>query len=268
MKTLLSILVVLIVAATAVGETYVTSDITTSETWTPAGSPYIIQANIVVPAWATLTIQSSPTEGVTVAFDGYYYLNTETGSIIAEGSANHPVVFTSNAGLQAPGDWTWVQTAGAVPSSFSYCTFEYAQMGIRANGNSPTISHCTVRSCSQVGIFCIDASPTIEYCDIYDNPDGIHVFYSSAPTLPVVNNNNIYGNTSYNLRVIIYPVPGGTINAENNWWGTDVEGEIQQEIRDSTDSPDIHATVDYDPWLMEQPVDVSTWSRIKNMFNQ
>jgi hypothetical protein len=66
--------------------------------------------------------------------------------------------------------------------------------------------------------------------------------------------------------VVAYPAPGVTINAENNWWGTDVEGEIQQEIRDSADNPDIYATVDYTPWWSEQPVDASTWSRIKHLF--
>ena len=40
--------------------------------------------------------------------------------------------------------------------------------------------------------------------------------------------------------------PAAVLDAQNNWWGTDVEGEIQQSIRDSEDYPDAHAAVDYD----------------------
>ena len=95
MKTLLSIFIVLIVASTAVAQTYVTSDILASEAWTPAGSPYIIQDNIRVAASAALTVQSSPSEGVTVAFEGYY-------SLVVEGSAS-----ITASGSSAPGGSAW-----------------------------------------------------------------------------------------------------------------------------------------------------------------
>jgi len=63
-----------------------------------------------------------------------------------------------------------------------------------------------------------------------------------------------------------YPGPARTINCEYNSWGTDVEAEIANEIRDSVDDPTIFATIDYDPWWMEQPVEVTTWGRVKALF--
>jgi hypothetical protein len=64
---LLCVLAALTLAGVAHGETYVTADITSSTSWTPAGSPYIIQANVAVTNNSTLSIEA----GVTVAFDGF-----------------------------------------------------------------------------------------------------------------------------------------------------------------------------------------------------
>lgn len=261
MKTLLCVLAVLAMAPPALAETYVTEDITSSTSWTPAGSPYIVQADVEVIS-STLTIQA----GVTVAFDGHYVLKTGSfGAIIATGVSGTEILFTSNAGAPEPGDWTWVQVGGTNPSSFSYCIFEYAQTGLRANWADPTITHCTFRSCGNTGLFCTGASPTIEYCDMYGNRDGVGV--DGSLSNPTINYCNIYNNTYTNIYVSNYPEPPlVTIDAENNWWGTDVEAEIMQEIRDSVDNPAVFATIDYYPWLHEIPVEASSWGRVKALF--
>ena len=56
------------------------------------------------------------------------------------------------------------------------------------------------------------------------------------------------------------------IDAENNWWGTDIEQEIEQEISHDVDDPANYAHVDYDPWLHEVPVEELTWARVKALF--
>ncbi len=263
MKTLLCVLAVLTMAGVAHGETYVTADITSSTSWTPAGSPYIIQADVAVTNNSTLSIQA----GVTVAFDGEYYLETDWGSaIIATGVSGNGILFTSNAGTPVPGDWTWVQVNGPNPSSFDYCTFEFAQMGLRANVGDPTISHCTIRSSSSSGLFCASGSPTVQYCDIYANRDGIGISSGEVVSNPTINYNNIHDNTHWNVYVFNYPEPAATIDCENNWWGTDVEAEIANEIYDNVDNPDIHVTIDYTPWWVEQPVEATTWGRVKALF--
>ena len=115
MKTLLCVLTVLTMAAAVHGETYITGDITSSAVWTPAGSPYIIQANVSVTNNSTLTINP----GTTVAFDGNYNLETGLGSAIkVEGEPGNRVLVSSNAGTPQPGDWGWIEVTGTNQSSF------------------------------------------------------------------------------------------------------------------------------------------------------
>lgn len=264
MKTLLCVLAALAMAmaVAASAETCVTGDITSSTSWTPAGSPYIIQVDVDI-FDCTLTIEG----GVTVAFDGNYYLSTDgQGTISATGTSENQILFTSNAVSPAPGNWNWVQVMGAYQSSFAYCTFEYANQGLRVNGTSldPVVWYCTFRNCSTSGIFCASAGPTVERCDIYACRDGITI--SGNVSNPGITNNNIYDNTHWNIYVMNYPEPARSINCRYNWWGTAVEAKIAQRIRDSADQPDIYATIDYDPWWTEQPVEATTWGRVKALF--
>jgi len=261
MKTLLCVLVVLAMASPALAETYVTSDITSSTSWTPAGSPYIIQADVDVTNNSTLSIEA----GVTVAFDGVYIFGTAWGSaIIATGISGNGVLFTSNAGTPAPNDWKWLVVNGPNASSFDYCTFEFAEQGLRVSFASPTVSHCTIRSCGSSGLFIGESSPAVQYCDIYANRDGIGITGNTSN--PMINYNNIHDNTHWNVYVFSFPEPAATIDCENNWWGTDVEAEIANEIRDSMDNPAIFATIDFDPWWVEQPVEDTSWGRVKALF--
>jgi hypothetical protein len=246
-----------------VGQTYISSDITTSESWSEACSPYIIQADIEITGNSTLSIEA----GVTVAFDGDCSLDATWGSaIIATGTPTEKIHFTSNADTPEPFDWEWVQVGGPNPSTFEYCVFEFAESALRANIADPMITHCTVRSCGSSGLFIASGSPTIEYCDIYANRDGIGLSGGAGSPNPVINYNNIHGNTHWNVYTFGLPEDPVIINAENNWWGTDVEAEIANEIYDSADNPSILLTVDFTPWWTEQPVERSTWSTIKTLF--
>ena len=69
-----------------------------------------------------------------------------------------------------------------------------------------------------------------------NNTTGMVVGYGVGDNSTVVaHNNNIVGNTSYGITSTNPPV-----NAENNWWGTAVESDIQAMIS---------GPVDYDPWI-------------------
>lgn len=264
MKQLLCILTVLLLTAPAAAQTLVTEDIVAPESWTPAGSPYIIQNDIKV--WAALTIQSSASQPVTVEFDGFYSMTTDgLGFIVAEGSADHDVLFTSLALPHAPGDWNCVSVS-MNQSSFSRCTFEYANIGVRANGADAAISYCTFRFCWGPAIWCFNGSPTVLHCDIHDNDVGLQIHCSGYQSHPVINHSNIYDNSTSNLNVVAYPEPLVVLDAQNNWWGTNIEAEIQAMIHDSADNPAVYATVDYDPWLHEVPVEEMTWGRVKALF--
>ncbi|MBN2564550.1 MAG: hypothetical protein JXB46_02450 [Candidatus Eisenbacteria bacterium] len=269
MKTALCLVsLVVVLAHPAMTETIITDDITADTWWNPCGTPYVIRANVSVTGNSTLTIESSDTEAVTVIFDGDYYLETEWGSaIVATGNADHYAVFTSDAATPAQGDWKWIEVNGPNASSFTYCMFEYAEQGVRANYAAPTINYCSFRQCLY-GLFCAGGSPAVQRCDIYANHAGIAISGSGATANPIINFNNIHSNTHWNVYVLSYGEPDAIIDAENNWWGTDEESAIAWEINDATDEPSVHATVDVDPWWSQQPVEPASWSRVKALFNE
>lgn len=77
--------------------------IATDTTWTAAGGPYIVTADVTVNPGVRLTIQP----GVEVRFDGNYALIVR-GALDARGAAAQPIRFTSNRPSPAPGDWAMI----------------------------------------------------------------------------------------------------------------------------------------------------------------
>ena len=265
MTRLLTIAAILLLfAAAACGETYVTGDITVDTTWNLAGSPYIIQTDVEIINDSTLTMN----EGTEVRFDDYYELVVDHGSALhVEGDELHPVLITSNDSNPGMSSWYRIAVQGDQQSSFQYCTVEYANNAIWVGGANPApwIYYCTIRHCAR-GIFIASSSPTVEMCDICECYDAITI--SGNPSNPGITYNDICDNLGWNVYVMAYPEPARTINCQHNWWGTDIEGEIQQEIRDSVSSPgEVYATIDFSNWLTEeQPVEETSWARVKALF--
>ncbi|WP_158501865.1 carboxypeptidase regulatory-like domain-containing protein [Vitiosangium sp. GDMCC 1.1324] len=90
-------------AATVVTGTPVSGTLPASSRWTATGNPYVVTDNVVVPVDGTLTIEP----GVEVRFDGPYKLQVR-GELVARGTAESRIVFTSNAALPQPGDWNGI----------------------------------------------------------------------------------------------------------------------------------------------------------------
>ena len=142
-------------------------DITSSETWYAADNDHIVTGTVTVGSMATLTIEA----GAHVYFDRGYSLIVD-GELVADGTSSSYILFTSNLGMKAAGDWGTIQLnsyMGMSMSSISYSIIKYADTGItdaRSIGLSYNYITDNVR-----GIYANGANPTIEYNTIVNSTD-------------------------------------------------------------------------------------------------
>ena len=118
--------------APAEGETSVTL---ANETWTPAGSPYCIDCNIIVEG---LTIEP----GVRVEFNGDYEMDV-SGVLSAAGTEAQPIVITKTDTVNG---WQGIVFDNAPDGSeMIHCRVEHAtKSGIRIVNSSLTLENCSI----------------------------------------------------------------------------------------------------------------------------
>jgi hypothetical protein len=190
--------------------TNVSGPITSDTTWTIAGSPYIVTGNVLVGNGVALTIEP----GVTVKFDSDKSLQID-GTLIAIGTSDNRITFTSNEPTPAPGDWGYILFSDASTdalydasdnyisgSILEHCIVEYAG-GVNVTNNAaliidnayPFILHTTVQynsasgirgMFSSVGYFKIDNS-FIHYNNSNSYAGGIYVGSGGGTVIKIVN---------------------------------------------------------------------------------
>jgi len=260
--------VVLCACGAARADTVIAGNITSSRTWTVAGSPYIVAINALVRLGSTLTIEP----GVTVKFNAGCGLSTDSAvgsnSIVALGTTDHPITFTSSLPSPTAGSWQKVSVGDSLSSSaFAYCVFEYALQGLYLIETDAPIEHCTFRDC-QTGIVLASSAPPITSCDITDcTSEGIRG--QNAGSVPVIFDCNISNPdaAAMNVRLVDYNMGSiVTITARQNWWGTDDPTTIAAKIWDYSDNIVIRGVVDYDEYLHAPGVELTSWGSIKALF--
>jgi parallel beta-helix repeat protein len=181
--------------------------ITSNVTWN-ADAPYVVYSHsgyhLTVAQGATLTIEP----GAIVKFEQGGYLHVD-GSLVADGTADQPIIFTSvkddiaggdtngdgNATSPAPGDWQYLGFDPTSSGMLDQVVVRYAQTGIRSYSPDLAVSHSTVTQCSQGGIFIYSGSSTITGNTISNN--GSHGIYVDSTTSPVITENTISGNADW-----------------------------------------------------------------------
>ena len=166
----------------ALGVEIYSYELTEKVTWVNLKVPFTIKASYLeIDDGGSLTIEP----GVTVQFAenthisvGYY----SEGKLVAEGTAEEPIIFTSAMKDKYPGDWDNIRfyeysSAGCI---LDHCKILYGGDG----GNSLYLYNCagkvTVQNCEIAysdgyGIYVNNASPTMSNNTYHDNKDGNNI---------------------------------------------------------------------------------------------
>ncbi|MEM3696464.1 MAG: Ig-like domain-containing protein [Candidatus Bathyarchaeia archaeon] len=162
--------------------TYVEGYITLDTTWTLVESPFIISNETIVCSNATLTIEP----GVEVRFGGFFNITIE-GKLIAEGTEDKTIRFTSNELEPKAGGWGTLWFNSAQESLLSNCIIEYGLNGITVENGYVNIQESTVRYNSENGVAIFGGYVHVEDCEVLNNSVG-GIFVSGGSQVYVLNN--------------------------------------------------------------------------------
>lgn len=219
-------------------------DVTTTCTWLNQGVPYVISGDISVQdASNSPVLTIAP--GCSLKFNGDYELYTgytQSGAIVAEGTAAAPIVFSTTVSPKTPGSWdaVGVYYLATAATSFDYCTFEYggsntSRGAFYVDGANPKLQHSTIKYSASGGVtlqsdasFAAFTGNTISNCgshavQIY--PEHVRTL-GSGNTFPANTNNDIF-------------VHDGTVSTTGTWLNQGIPyvlaGDVS--VQDASNSP-------------------------------
>jgi len=201
-----------------------------------------IVGQVVVKKGVTLTILP----GTTVRFAwldedgngiGDGELNVE-GRLVARGTREQPITFTSAREQPAPKDWTYVMISTSRESIVEQCLFEYAFTGLQVHLSSVRVRNNRFRRNFEALRFST-SEIVVERNEITDNTYGVR--YESRGSSGSITGNTISGN-EFGFFPVVKNGPGVRIGGNNivnraynvkvgeeqrenldfraNWWGT------------------------------------------------
>jgi len=172
--------------------TYVEGKIDTNTVWTLVDSPFVLSKDVTVLNGVTLTLEP----GVEVRFGGNFSLIVN-GKLVAVGTQEKPIKFTSNKIKPEAGDWGTILISGtSQPSSLKHCLIEYGKNGITLLDGSALIENNLIANNSESGIHIEGSSQaTIQNNIIKSNGDGITLTGNLTSSTITIKQNQISSNT-------------------------------------------------------------------------
>jgi hypothetical protein len=200
------------------------------------------------------------------------------GRLLAKGTADKPIVFTSASAKPKPADWKYLYLDFAKPSELDYVISEYAYSGLQVHFSRAKVTNSVFRynidglRFSTVNLVAAgnlmhdnrhglryeerNSKAEIHHNEIRDNDIGIFVVTRSEDKARI-EENNIYANRQYNVK-LGWQQPGDVTFA-GNWWGTtDVQTLLQTFLDSKVDAS--LGTVRA-PQPLAGPVQIEEWRK-------
>jgi len=229
--------------------------IATDTTWSKANNPYVLnESNVVIRRGITLTIEP----GVIIKLaKGSIYVSD--GNLIANGTAQEPIIFTSinddarggdtNSGssLQpAPGDWGDIEAWDGGYLTLNNVQINYAGYYAGAFQVRNNIFQAnTANAASGMPVISLyNASAQIDNSEISKNSYGLYIDNFDMVSNFAMHNSKIYNNGGmafeyYNDR---------EIDITNNWWG-DNSGPYHSALNPDGKGEEVYGNAIFDPWI-------------------
>jgi hypothetical protein len=181
----------------------INQDITQSVTWT-ADKVYIIDTEIEIAENSVLTIEP----GTVIRFGAYGSLSigySTNATLIANGTATNPIIFTSSALLPAAGAWEGITFYDKTLSNtcLSYCQVMYAGKNasygaVNLLGCDIKMNNCTISNSGSYGVYSTYSSGKggfVEYNNNTINTTSKNSIVINAQKLSSIGTSNIFTNT-------------------------------------------------------------------------
>jgi hypothetical protein len=200
------------------------------------------------------------------------------GRLLAQGTADAPIVFTSAAKEPKPADWKYVYLDFAAPSTIDYIVSEYAYSGLQVHFSRATVTNSIFRfnvdglRFSTVNLVAAgnsmlhnrhglryeerDSKAHIHHNDIRFNGIGVFVVTRSDDQ-SVIEKNNIFENQDYNVKLGLQQL--GDVTFPHNWWGTTNPASIEAGFFDHRVDSALGRV--FAPSPRQKPIEPSDWQR-------
>lgn len=230
MKNCILSLLLILTFSTSFSQTTVQGGIYNNTTWTLANSPYIMTGSVVVFPGKKLTIE--PGVEVRVSADNTFntgnmlYLEVR-GTLVAEGTQNYPIKFTSTQANPSSYNWLGIKILGSQGGSFSMDHFELTNSfyglhnDVAEVGVTHTFNDCIFKD-NNYGVQ-LNANNVYNYCTFNRNGIGQgaqYVYGSITANNTVFTNNNCAFTWVYSAVSINNCNFSGNLNTINGVAGT------------------------------------------------